>query len=63
MRPATKHWLFFALLLITLAAMAAFAVYQWSRLDGDVPGPAADPPAVQEPVSRLPCPTIDPPAA
>jgi len=46
MRPATKHWFFFAFLLLTLAAMVAFVLYQWSRLDKEAPAPAPVPPPV-----------------
>ena len=31
MQPATKHYLFFALLLVTLAALVAFVVWNWRR--------------------------------
>jgi len=78
MQPAVKHWLFFAFLLLTLAAMVALVLYQWSRLDeaapasapdpsaeppAPVPGPADGPPAAAEPSSRLPGPASIPPAA
>jgi len=59
MRPAVKHWLFFAFLLVTLAALVAFVLYQWSRLDegAPAPGPGADP------LAPAPGPASDPPGA
>jgi hypothetical protein len=44
MRPATKHYLFFAFLLASLAALVAFVLWQWSRLEDEAAdGPPARP--------------------
>ncbi len=31
MRPATKHYLFFAFLIVSLALLVAFVLWQWHR--------------------------------
>jgi len=33
MRPATKHYFFFAFLLLSLALLVAFVLWQWRRAD------------------------------
>ena len=48
MRPVAKHWLFFALLAVSLAALIAFAAWQISKARRE-----ADAPGVSVPASRL----------
>ncbi len=42
MRPAAKHYLFFAFLLVTLAALVALVLWQWHRARAE--GAKTDPP-------------------
>jgi len=35
MRPATKHYLFFAFLLVSLALLVALVLWQWHRVRAD----------------------------
>jgi len=48
MRPAARHWLFFALLGMSLAALIAFAAWQISKARQE-----ADASGVSIPASRL----------
>jgi len=47
-RPVAKHWLFFAFLAVSLAALIAFAAWQISKARREV-----DVPGVSVPASRL----------
>jgi len=35
MRPATKHYLFFAFLVVSLALLVAVVLWQWHRADAE----------------------------
>jgi len=63
-RPATKHLLFFAFLLVSLAALVAFAVWHWRWAERQAARRSAPVPVPCEPQGgTAPLPRRSPPEA